>query len=263
MTLLSVQHLVKRFGAHTAVHDVSIDVEAGEVVAIIGPNGAGKSTCFNTINGQYRPDGGRVLLDGADIGGLGPERVWRRGVGRTFQVTATAPSLTVLENVQMALLSAHRRTTVWWRSARALFRDEALALLEAVGMAQDAGRACGVLAYSALKQVELAIALANRPRLLLMDEPAAGMAPAERGALMRLVVTLARRERIGVLFTEHDIDVVFGCADRILVLHRGRMLAMGTPDEIREDPQVRGVYLGAHPMPDEAVSLRAGAQEVS
>jgi len=244
VTLLSVRGLTKRFGAFTAVDGVGFDVAAGEIVAIIGPNGAGKSTCFNAINGQERPDAGTVLLDGVDVAGTSPAAIWRMAVGRTFQVTATVPSMTVRENVQIALISHHRRTRSLRPNARALYRAEADALLAVVGLAGQEDRPCGVMAYGALKQLELAIALANRPRLLLMDEPTAGMAPAERGALMALVVELCRERAIGVLFTEHDIDVVFGSADRVIVLNRGRVLAEGAPEAIRANAEVQQIYLG-------------------
>jgi branched-chain amino acid transport system ATP-binding protein len=244
MTLLSVRGLTKRFGAFTAVDGVGFDVAPGEVVAIIGPNGAGKSTCFNAINGQERPDAGTVLLDGVDVAGSSPARIWRKAVGRTFQVTATVPSMTVRENVQMALLSHRRQTRSLTTSARRLHRAEADALLAVVGLAGQEDRPCGIMAYGALKQLELAVALANEPRLLLMDEPTAGMAPAERGALMALVVRLCRERAIGVLFTEHDIDVVFGCADRVIVLNRGKVLVAGTSEAIRANAEVQAIYLG-------------------
>ena len=243
--MLEVTGLRKSFGGVQAVRDVSLRVAGGELLALIGPNGAGKSTCFNMLNGQLRPDAGTVRLDGRDITGLAPRQVWRLGVGRTFQITATFGSLTVLENVQMALLSHARRLMRLWRPVSALDPAPALALLERVGMAGQAARPCAVLAYGDLKRVELAIALAHAPRLLLMDEPTAGMAPAERVALMALTARIARQSGIAVLFTEHDMDVVFGHADRLLVLDRGAMLAEGSPAEVRRDPRVREVYLGS------------------
>ena len=245
MNVLQVTGLCKSFGGVQAVDGVSFGVAAGELLALIGPNGAGKSTCFNMLNGQLRPDAGQVVLDGADITGLAPRRVWRLGVGRTFQITATFASMTVRENVQMALLSHHRQVWRFWRRAGTLHAEAADALLEQVAMIDQAGRAAGVLAYGDLKRLELAVALANAPRLLLMDEPTVGMAPAERVALMRLTRTLAARSGIAVLFTEHDMDVVFNIADRILVLNRGSLIAEGTGAEIRADAQVREVYLGA------------------
>ncbi len=245
MTLLTVEHLEKRFGGVHAVADVGFSVAAGELLALIGPNGAGKSTCFNMLNGQLRPDRGRVVFDGADIVGLPPREIWRRGVGRTFQIAATFGSMTVAENVQMALIS---RDSVLYRlfgSASAYARDEALDILQRVGMADQADRPCGILAYGDVKRVELAIALANRPKLLLMDEPTAGMAPKERNALMALTRDLVRERKIGVLFTEHSMDVVFGYADRILVLARGRLIAEGSAEHVRNHPRVKEVYFGS------------------
>jgi len=242
--LLSVRGLAKSFGGVRAVDGVSFDLAAGEMLALIGPNGAGKTTCFNLVGGQLAPDAGSVLLGGVELVGLKPEAVWRQGVGRTFQIAETFASLTVRENVQLALLSHARRVLAWWRPARAQFVAEADALLASVGMAEQATRATSVLAYGDVKRVELAIALAHRPRLLLMDEPTAGMAPLERDELMALARRLAREQSIGVLFTEHSMDVVFAHADRILVLARGELIAEGPPAAVRDDPRVREVYFG-------------------
>lgn len=247
MTVLAASGLTKSFGGVEALRGVDLAVASGELLALIGPNGAGKSTCFNILNGQLLPDAGRVTLAGTDLVGLAPRAIWRLGVGRTFQVTATFASMTVRENVQMALLSAKGGLLGFWKPAASLYRDEALALLDRVGIAGLAERACGVLAYGDLKRVELAVALAGAPRLLLMDEPAAGMAPGERLALMALIADLARRARIAVLFTEHDMDVVFAHADRIVVLDRGAVIASGAPQAVRADPLVRRVYLGGGP----------------
>jgi len=242
--LLSVRGLAKSFGGVRAVDGVSFDLAAGEMLALIGPNGAGKTTCFNMVGGQLAPDAGSVRLGGVELVGLKPEAVWRQGVGRTFQIAETFASLTVRENVQLALLSHARRVLAWWRPARTRFIAEADALLASVGMAGQATRATSVLAYGDVKRVELAIALAHRPRLLLMDEPTAGMAPRERDELMALARRLAREQSIGVLFTEHSMDVVFAHADRILVLARGELIAQGAPAAVRDDPRVREVYFG-------------------
>jgi len=242
--LLEVSGLRKSFGGVAAVREVGFALAAGELLALIGPNGAGKSTCFNMLNGQIRPDGGSVLLEGRELVGLAPRAIWRLGVGRTFQITQTFGSMSVRENVQMALLSHGRALGDLWRFAGRLEVAEADRLLGLVGMGDAAARPCGELAYGDLKRVELAVALANRPKLLLMDEPTAGMAPKERIELMRLTAQIARDSRMGVLFTEHDMDVVFEHADRIMVLNRGALIAEGTPAEVRANEQVRAIYLG-------------------
>jgi len=245
VSVLVVSNLAKRFGGITAVSGISFAVEPAEMLALIGPNGAGKSACFNMLNGQLRPDGGGVTLDGRDITGLSPSRIFRMGVGRTFQVTATFASMTVRENVQMALLSHARALWRMWRPTAAQYAPQADDLLAQVFLADQSTRAAGVLAYGDLKRLELAIALAHAPRLLLMDEPTAGMAPVERVALMRLARRLATERGLAVLFTEHDMDVVFDVADRILVLNRGELIAEGDGPAIRANARVREVYLGS------------------
>jgi len=242
--LLEVDNLSRSFGGVTAVDRVSFDLEAGQVLAMIGPNGAGKSTCFNLINGQLLPDSGRIKIDGQATVGLKPRQIWKLGLGRTFQITATFASMTVLENVQTALVSYHHKTRSLLRTVKNLFVDEARELLKRVGIEDQNHRVCGILSYGDLKRVELAMALTNRPRLLLMDEPTAGMAPAERRSLMELLVGIVGDQNIGVLFTEHDMDVVFNHADRILVLNRGELIAQGTPQQVRENSKVQEVYLG-------------------
>ncbi|WP_395700230.1 ABC transporter ATP-binding protein [Aquabacterium sp.] len=244
MSLLAVKELGKSFGGNRAVDGVSFTLAAGELLALIGPNGAGKSTTFNMVNGQLKADSGSIRLDGQELIGRAPREIWRLGVGRTFQIAETFGSMTVLDNVQMALLSADRHIFSFWRRARDYRRDDALALLGQVGMATQAERPCSVLAYGDIKRVELAIALANRPKLLLMDEPTAGMAPKERNDLMALTKDLVKQQQIGVLFTEHSMDVVFAHADRMIVLARGRLIAEGRPQEIREHPKVQEVYFG-------------------
>ena len=244
MTLLAVEGLRKSFDGVHAVAGVSFRLQAGEMLALIGPNGAGKSTCFNLLNGQLRPDDGRVLLDGVDITGRQPRQIWRLGVGRSFQVASVFASMTVTENVQTALIAQAGQVFRFGHPADGYFRAEADALLRLVGMADLGGQAAGVLAYGDVKRLELALALANDPRLLLMDEPTAGMAHAERGALMALVARIARERGTAVLFTEHDMEIVFSCADRILVMDRGRIIAEGDGPSVRADPRVRAVYLG-------------------
>ena len=243
--VLEAEGLSKTFGGVQAVRGMSFAVAAGELVALIGPNGAGKSTCFNMLMGQLRADAGRVRVLGEDVTGWPPRRIWRKGVGRTFQITQILPSFTVRENVQLALLSHLGRLFDVVGRARRAKSEVADGLLRRVGIEALADRACGLLAYGDLKRVELAIALANRPKLLLMDEPTAGMAPAERLALIELIRAIAAADGVAVLFTEHDMDVVFGHADRIMVMHRGSLIKAGTPAEVRDDPEVRSVYLGS------------------
>jgi branched-chain amino acid transport system ATP-binding protein len=244
MSILAVERLGKSYRGFEAVKDVSFAMAAGEMLALIGPNGAGKSTCFNMIGGQLEPTAGSIRIFGRSTAGLGPGAIGRLGVGRTFQVAATFASMTVAENVQMALLSRRRRSWASLGWAARAHVDEARRLLAVVGMADQGERSCGELAYGDLKRLEFAIALAGDPRLLLMDEPAAGMAQNERHALMNLTARLARERGIGVLFTEHDMDIVFGHADRILVLDRGRLIAEGDPVTVRANAEVRAVYLG-------------------
>jgi branched-chain amino acid transport system ATP-binding protein len=246
-TALEVDALQKSFGGFRAVSGVSFSVAKGEVVALIGPNGAGKTTTFNLVNGQLKPDGGRVQLEGMDVTGLGPRELWRRGVARTFQITATFPSMTVRETVAVGVMAANGgpwRPSHAFRRMTSLDSAETRSLIADVGLEALAERICGTLAYGDLKRVELAMALANRPRLLLMDEPTAGMAAAEREALMALAVEIARARKTAIFFTEHDMDIVFRHAQRVLVMSRGELVAAGRPDQIRQSPLVREVYLG-------------------
>ena len=245
MSLLKVQDLGKSFGGVRAVDGISFELHPGQLLALIGPNGAGKSTTFNMLNGQLRADRGSIHFDGQPIVGLPPRAIWRLGVGRTFQIAATFASLSVVENVQMALMSLDQKTFSFWQPAAKYRRSDALDLLDMVGMSDQADRPCSVLAYGDVKRVELAIAMANEPKLLLMDEPTAGMAPKERNALMALTKRLVVERGIAVLFTEHSMDVVFAYADRMIVLARGRLIAEGVPTVIRDDPLVQEVYFGS------------------
>jgi branched-chain amino acid transport system ATP-binding protein len=245
--MLEIRGLSKSFGGVRAVDAVSLAVPSGEIRALIGPNGAGKTTLFNMLTGQLRPDAGDVWWKGERLTGLPPHAVCRRGVGRTFQITATFASLSALDNVRVARLAHTRRAHSLLTRAQRLETEPARALLHQVGLADQAGRRAAVLAYGDLKRLELAVALATEPELLLLDEPTAGMAPAERGALMALASDIARRRGLAVLFTEHDMDVVFSIADRIMVLHQGRVIADGTPAGVRADPEVQRVYLGDAP----------------
>ena len=240
--VLDVRDIARSFDGVEALRGVTFAVAAGERVALIGPNGAGKTTCFNVINGQLAADRGEVRLLGARIDGLPPRAIARRGVGRTFQVAATFASMTVQENVAVALLASAGRDA---RIAGGTEASVAAAreLVERLGLGALAGAHCGSLAYGDAKRVELAMALAGRPRLLLMDEPTAGAGGNARAAVMQLVADAAR-DGAAVLFTEHDMDVVFAHADRVIVLDRGAVIATGSPDAIRADARVQAAYLG-------------------
>jgi len=242
--LLEVRDVWKAFGGVQAVAGVSLRLPRGEVCALIGPNGAGKTTLLNLLTGQLACDGGVVLFKGDRISGLPPERIWRRGISRTFQITATFASLTVLENVQVAILSHQGRSRDLFSRTGRLAREAALDFLKRVGLQDQAEKVCATLSFGDLKRLELAIALANEPELLVLDEPTAGMAPQERLDLMALAVQIVRDRAVTVLFTEHDMDVVFAAAERIMVMHQGRVIAEGTPQSVREDPQVQAIYLG-------------------
>ena len=242
--ILEVSHLARAFGSVVAVNDISFAVAPRELVAVIGPNGAGKSTCFNLINGQLRPDRGVISFEDRRIDGFAPRVIARLGVGRTFQIASTFASMTAWENVAFAVAAARREDGALRPYALFRWRDEAQGLLERIGASALANAHCAGLAYGDVKRVELAMALAASPKLLLMDEPTAGMTIAERRKLMQLIAPLARERAVAVLFTEHDMDVVFGWADRVLVLDDGALIAHGTPDEIRRDARVRAAYLG-------------------
>jgi len=242
--ILEVRDVWRAFGGVRAVAGVSLRLPRGEVRALIGPNGAGKTTLLNLMTGQLACERGVVLFKGERITGLPPHRIWRRGISRTFQITAAFGSLTVLENVQVAILSHQGRSRNMLSSARHLARAPAMDLLTQVGLDGQADRVCATLAYGDLKRLELAVALANDPELLLLDEPTAGMAPAERMDLMALAVAIVRDRAVTVLFTEHDMDVVFAAAQRIMVMHQGRVIAEGTPQAVRDNREVQEIYLG-------------------
>ncbi len=244
MSLLRVEGVVKRFGGVLAVDGVSITLAAGEFAALIGPNGAGKSTLFAVIAGQQRADDGLVSFAGEDIGRAETVRRARKGIGRTFQTAAAFASMTVLQNVQLALAARAGGHIDPIRPLSRLHREAAGALLARVGLQPQAELAAADLPYADVKRLELAIALASAPRLLLMDEPTAGMAAGERVALMDLVTAIAAESGLTVLFTEHSMDVVFGFAKRLLVMSQGKLIADGVPDDVRAMPAVQAAYFG-------------------
>ncbi|CAN5283853.1 ABC transporter ATP-binding protein [soil metagenome] len=243
--MLRVRGLKRHFGGLRAVDGVDLDVAPGERRAVIGPNGAGKTTLFNLITGHFRPDEGTVTFDGADITGRPSYRIARAGLGRAFQITSIFPNLTVFENVQLGVLSRRGETARFVGPVAGLHSTEVDGILEPVGLTGSAKDLAGNLSHGDQRALELAISLALEPKLLLLDEPTAGMAPEETTRTMELVRRLADEHFLTLLFCEHDMEVVFGTAERVLVMHQGRRLAEGTPEEVRRDPEVQAVYLGA------------------
>jgi ABC-type branched-subunit amino acid transport system ATPase component/ABC-type branched-subunit amino acid transport system permease subunit len=242
--LLKIQGLSKSFGGLRAVHGVDLTVHAGDRHAIIGPNGAGKSTLFNLITGRLKPNAGTIVFGDHDITGKPPHVIAKEGIGRAFQITTIFPKLTVLQNLQYAML-AHRGLTVRpWGVADRMFRDEAMTLLEAVGLGRYPSLPAGQLSHGDQRAIEIAISLALGSRLVLLDEPTAGMSTFETQKAMELVRRIATEKKLTLLFCEHDMSVVFGNARTVTVMHLGQVLTEGTPEQVRADPQVQLVYLG-------------------
>ena len=242
--MLEVQGVVKSFDDFLAVNEASLRVEKGEIVAVIGPNGAGKTTLFNLITGILQRDRGRVLFKGEDISGLPPFEVCKRGIGRSFQIVNVFSRLTVFENVQVAVLSHQRKSNVLFRPAQNLAVAETRSLLESVGLANKERNIVGSLSHGDQKILEIAIALGNEPELLILDEPTAGMSPEETFATIELIKKLARARGLTILFCEHDMDIVFSISRSIMVMHQGQTLIQGTPEEVRNHPEVQSAYLG-------------------
>jgi branched-chain amino acid transport system ATP-binding protein len=242
--LLRVDNVTKSFDGFMAIQDISLTVEKGQMACIIGPNGAGKSTLFNLITGHIPPTRGDIFFHDQNITGLAPHKICQLGMGRSFQRTNIFPRLSVFDNVQVALLSHHKMTLNFFTPAKKLLQEATYALLEDVGLEDDAQSGSGPLSYGFQKQLELGIALSSEPELLLLDEPTAGMSPQETASTIALIDKIARARQLTLLFTEHDMDVVFSIAEKITVLHQGQVLAEGPPEEVRRNPEVQRVYLG-------------------
>lgn len=242
--MLRVEGVVKSFSGFKAVNGANLSVEKGQVVAVIGPNGAGKSTLFNLITGHLKPDSGKIVFKGKDITGLPAHRVCRMGIGRSFQLINVFPRLTVFENVQVSVLARLGKSNDLFRPVKKQAVQETFAVLEKVGLQDRAHQISATLSYGDQKVLEIAIALGNAPELLLLDEPTAGMSPEETAATIALIENLARSEGLTILFTEHDLDVVFSVAQKIMVMHQGRTIAEGRPDEVRASEEVQKAYLG-------------------
>jgi branched-chain amino acid transport system ATP-binding protein len=242
--LLSAEGVSKSFGAVAAVTEVTFGIEPGELVALIGPNGAGKSTLFNLISGILKPDAGTIAFSGEPIASLPPHRVAHRGIGLAFQITNVFSRLTVLENIQVALFSARGKSGSLWSFGPRTLRDEAREILAAIGLLQLATLSAAALAQADKKRLEVGIALAVRPRLLLLDEPTSGQSMEETDLTMELIRRINHEQGLTVLFIEHKMDIVFGIARRVLVLHNGHLIADGEPKMVRANEQVQKAYLG-------------------
>ncbi len=242
--MLLVDSVYKSFDGFMAVDRAHLTVAEGALVAVIGPNGAGKTTLFNLISGQIKPDRGRILFRGEDIGGWPAFAICRRGIARAFQVANIFPRLTVFENVQVAVLAQHRQSGNLFQPASNLLVEETNHILARVGLQTKAQRVAGTLSHGDQRILEIAVALGNQPQLLILDEPTAGMSPEETAATMQLVKRLNREEGITILFCEHDMDIVFSFAQSIMVMRHGQTIIQGKPEEVRENKQVQEAYLG-------------------
>jgi len=242
--ILKVDDLTKSFGGLMAAAHISFSIQQGERSAIIGPNGAGKTTLFNLLTGQLRPDEGQVYFQGEEITGLPPHQICRKGISRSFQRVNIFPMLSVFENVQVAVLAAQRRTRKLFSAARRMAREETQMILESIDLGGEEEVISGTLSHGNQKRLELGIALAGNPRLLLLDEPTQGMSPEETTKAMALIDRVTRERGITLVFIEHDIGAVFAIAEMIRVLHMGSINAEGKPEEIRENDEVQRIYLG-------------------
>jgi branched-chain amino acid transport system ATP-binding protein len=241
--ILRTQSVGKRFGKFTALKDVTAEFRRGAITSIIGPNGAGKSTYFNLLCGAFPPSSGRVEFEGRDVTGLPQHRFAHLGVAKSFQITTVFPKLSTHENIRVAAQARIARYDIWRPRARLVeLAEEANAILDRVGLQGKRGRLAGALAHGEQRALEIGMALASRPRLLLLDEPTAGMSPEETRVMMDLIVKLAQERT--VILVEHKMKLVMGISDRLLVLHHGELLAEGTPDDIRRNETVKRVYLG-------------------
>ena len=242
--MLRVEAVVKSFDNFKAVNGANLAVEKGEIVAVIGPNGAGKTTLFNLITGLLKRDSGKIIFKGEDIGGLASYEICKKGIARSFQIVNIFPRLTVFRNVQVAVLSEQRRSNALFRPASSMVLNETNSILDSVGFLGKAHSIAGSLSHGDQKILEIAIALGNEPELLILDEPTAGMSPEETSATMELIKRLAQKRGLTILFCEHDMDIVFSIAQSIMVMHQGRTLIQGKPEEVKNNPFVQEAYLG-------------------
>ena len=242
--MLEIQEVSKNFGGLRALDQINLTVQKGELNSIIGPNGAGKTTLFHVISGYHPVDEGKIIFGGEDITNKPAWAICRKGLCRSFQVIDIFPKLSVFRNVQIAVLSRERKTLNMFSSSESMAQEEVEGLLSEVGLEEQANDISGSMSQGDQKRLEIAIAMASRPKLLLLDEPTAGMSPAEGVSTVKLIEKLTRERGLTTLFTEHDMDIVFGISGKITVMHFGKIVAEGTPQEIRENELVRKVYLG-------------------
>ena len=242
--ILQVNNLVKSFNGFMAIAGVNFTVKKGELCAIIGPNGAGKTTLFNLITGHLSMNKGQIFFDDIDISRLKAHKICRLGLGRSFQRINIFSRLTVFENIQAAVLTHRGKSFNFFTPVQPLFQEETHEILERVGLQEHRDEVSGSLAYGFQKQLELGIALAMEPKMLLLDEPTAGMSAQETRATIELIGEIVKEKGLTLLFTEHDMSVVFSISERILVLHQGKLIASGPPDEVRDNPDVQRIYMG-------------------
>jgi branched-chain amino acid transport system ATP-binding protein len=244
VAILEVSGLSKAFGGFRAVHRANLSVNSGEIVAVIGPNGAGKTTLFNLVTGILKPDEGRILFKGQDLTGLPAHKICKKGITRSFQVVNVFSRLTVFENVRISVLSQQGKTYTWFTPSRALAQNETCEILESVNLMGKKDHICGALSHGDQKVLEIAIALAGKPELLILDEPTAGMSPEETATCIELIKELSRNLGLTILFCEHDMELVFAMAHRIMVMVRGSTILQASPEEVRRNQQVQDAYLG-------------------
>jgi branched-chain amino acid transport system ATP-binding protein len=242
--MLQVETVVKSFDDFKAVNGANLTVEKGEIVAVIGPNGAGKTTLFNLITGQLRRDSGRIVFQGEDISELPPYQICKKGISLSYQIVSIFPRLTVFGNIQVAVLSHQNKSSNLFRPAQKIAVEETNTILESVGLSDKAKYIAGSLSHGDQKILEIAIALGNEPELLILDEPTAGMSPEETLATIELIKRLAQGRGLTILFCEHDMDIVFSIAQRIMVMRQGRTIIQGTLEEVRGNKEVQEAYLG-------------------
>jgi branched-chain amino acid transport system ATP-binding protein len=242
--MLQVEGVIKSFDDFMAVNGANLTVEKGEIVAVIGPNGAGKTTLFNLITGALKRDRGKIIFKGEDIGALPPYDICKKGISRSYQIVNIFPRLTVFENVQVAVLSYQRRSSNLFRPAQSIAVKETRSILESMGLSNKERSIAGSLSHGDQKILEIAIALGNEPELLILDEPTAGMSPEETQATMELVKRLANQRGLTILFCEHDMDIVFSVAQRIMVMRHGQTIIQGSLEEVRSNKEVQEAYLG-------------------